>query len=290
MNEQLLTCQCYGAMMHVLPRNKQKLKRMSESEIISKTLPFVNRVPPKTEQALDNWLAKTVNPNANTPHQLADLSELAELEGLGKKLKKLAKKVVAPIKKLAVDPLKKVFKKLEDSSTVKKIVRPLAYVAGAVTGTVGLVAAADQARNATIAAKNGEKINNQVYQAQQAQIKEVFAAPVAEPVYQAPAAPVPTPQQTKPTPQQPKKPSHTVAYAGGSSGGQAFNDGYGNVQYLPQQQEQPQIVGISGAGIVENIKNNPLPWALGAGALVLLLMRNNQPAPNYQPHYAGASR
>ena len=157
MNEQMLTCQCYGAMMHTLPRNKQKLKRMTESEIISKTLPFVNRVPPKNEQDLDNWLAKTVNPNANTPNQLADLSELAELEGLGKKLKKLAKKIVAPIKKLAVDPLKKVFKKLEDSSTVKKIARPLAYVAGAITGTAGLVAAADKARNAAIGAKKSRK-------------------------------------------------------------------------------------------------------------------------------------
>lgn len=268
MNEHLLTCQCYGAMMHALPRNKQKLKRMTESEIISKTLPFVNRVPPKNEQALDNWLAKTVNPNANTPNQLADLSELAELEGLGSKLKKLAKKIVAPIKKLAVDPLKKVFKKLEDSSTVKKIARPLAYAVGVATGTAGLVAAADKARNAAIDAKNQEKINNQVYQAQQAQITEAFApVPTQEPIYQPQSAPVYAQSLAAPQPQ------------------------YGGVQRLTQDEtEQPKIVGISGAGIVENIKKNPIPWALGAGAVVLLLMRNNQPAPYYPPHYAGASR
>lgn len=283
MNEHLLTCQCYGAMMHALPRNKQKLKRMTESEIISKTLPFVNRVPPKNEQALDNWLAKTVNPNANTPNQLADLSELAELEGLGRKLKKLAKKIVAPIKKLAVDPLKKVFKKLEDSSTVKKIVRPLAYVAGVATGTVGLVAAADKARNAAIAAKREEKINNQVYQAQQAQITEAFApVPTQEPIYQPQSAPVSQPNAPIYQPQ--SAPVYAQSLA-------APQPQYGGVQRLTQDEtEQPKIVGISGAGIMENIKKNPIPWALGAGAVVLLLMRNNQPAPYYPPHYAGASR
>ena len=115
--------------------------------------------------------------------------------------------------------------------------------------------------------KNQEKINNQVYQAQQAQITEAFAPVPTEPMYQPQSAPVYAQSLAAPQPQ------------------------YGGVQRLTQDEtEQPKIVGISGAGIVENIKKNPIPWALGAGAVVLLLMRNNQPTPNYQPNYAGASR
>lgn len=251
MNEELLTCKCYGSMMHALPRDKQKLKKMSDAQIIQKSRPFINRVPAKTEQDLDNWLVKAINPYAENSNQLADLSELAELEGLGKKLKKLAKKAIAP--------LKKTFKKLEDSKIVKKIARPLAFAVGAVTGTVGLVAAADKARNAAIAAKNEGKINAQIHQAQQAEIAAAFAP---SPVQQ--AAPLPTYQPQSLAPQAAQ---------------------YGQVQRLSQdnEQERPQIVGISANGIMDNIKQNPIPWAIGAGALLLLVMRNNNP----QPYYAG---
>lgn len=254
LTEELLTCKCYGAMMHALPRNKQKLKKMSDDQIIQKTLPFINRVPAKTEQDLDNWLVKVVNPYASTSSQLADLGELAELDGFGKKLKKLAKKAIAPIKKLAVDPLKKVFKKLEDNKIVKKIARPLAYAVGAATGTMSVIQSLDQARSAAIAGKNADAINDQVYQAQQAEVTAAFAPP---PVQQ--AAPLPTYQDAQ----------------------------YGQVQRLAQEDEKPKIVGLSANGIMDNIKQNPIPWAVGAGALLLLVMRNNNPQPYYPPHYAG---
>ena len=247
--------------MHALPRNKQQLKKMSDQQIILKSRPFINRVPAKTEQDLDNWLVKSINPNANDSNQLADLSELAELEGLGKKLKKVAKKAVAPIKKLAVDPLKKAFKKLEDSSTIKKIARPLAYAVGAATGTISAVQSLDQARSAAIAGKQADAINNQIYQAQQAEVAAAFAPP---PVQQ--AAPLPTYQPQSLAPQTAQ---------------------YGQVQRLAQEDEQPKIVGLSTQGIMDNIKQNPIPWAVGAGALLLLVMRNNNPQPYYPPHYAG---
>ena len=263
LTDELLTCKCYGAMMHALPRDKQQLKKMSDAQIIQKSRPFINRVPAKNEQELDNWLVSVVNPYASNSNQLADLSELAELDGLGKKLKKLAKKAIAPIKKLAVDPLKKAFKKLEDSSTVKKIARPLAYAIGAATGTISAVQSLDQARSAAIAGKQAAAINDQVYQAQQAEVAAAFAP---SPVQQ--AAPLPT--------YQPQSLEQQAAQ-------------YGQVQRLSQdnEQERPQIVGISANGIMDNIKQNPIPWAVGAGALLLLVMRNNNPQPYYPPHYAG---
>lgn len=266
MNEQFLDCLCYGAMMHALPRNKTALKNLTDEQLKARFMPWMGKVPPQSEQKLNNWLASSINPNTTQAHQLADLSELAELDGLGKKLKKLAKKVVAPIKKIAVDPLKKAFKKLEDNKIVKKIARPLAYAVGAATGTISAVQQLDQARNAAIAAKNESKINDQVFEAQQAQITAAFAP---EPVQ---AAPVMTPQAAPIIqsfiPQQPQ-----------SLAPQFSND---RVQRLAPQDEQPRIVGLNTQGIIDHIKQNPVPWAIGAGALLFVMMRPSQPQVIYR--------
>lgn len=246
--QQFLACLCHGAMMHALPRNKNALKKLNDAQIMAKVKPWLGKVPPQSEKALDNWVASSINPQATQANQLADLSELAELDGLGKKLKKLAKKVVAPIKK--------VYKKLEDSKIVKKIARPLAYAVGAVTGTVSLVAAADKARNAAISAKNESKINAQIYDAQQAQITEAFAP------QQPPQAAMYNPSYSQPQNLAPQQPQN------------------GQVQRLAQEEERPKVVGLSAQGIIDNIKANPLPWGVGAAALVFLLTRNNN-----QPQY-----
>lgn len=284
---QYAMCLCHGAMMHALPRNKNTLKRMSNAQILSKIKPYIGKVPPKSEKSLDNWIASTVNPRANQANQLSDLGELAELDGIGKKLKKLAKKIVEPIKKITVDPLKKVFKKLEDSSTVKKIARPLAYAIGAATGTAELVATADQTRNAAIAAKTQEKINKelaaeaeyiaQAQAADRARTEEEYQAKKraeARAKEQAQAQTQTKPQaapslHTNPTnynalePQQPQ---------------------YGAVQRLSQDEQQvtPQVIGLNTRGIIDSIKNNPLPWGIGAAALLFLVMKPSQPQYVYR--------
>ncbi len=259
MNKQLTENQCYGAMMQALPCHAVILLAMPDVDILKRMSKFIGRVPPKSEKALENWVAKSINKKVNDSSQLADLGELAALDGIGKKLKKLAKKAVEPIKKLAVDPLKKVFKKLEDSNTVKKIARPLAYAAGVVTGTVGIVAAADQARNAAVAAKQQSKINNQVYDVQQAQIDAALQTaqndnlPVSYPQGQAQQSFASSNQLA---PQQPT---------------------YSSVQRLAQEEEQPKVVGLNTQAIMDNIKQNPIPWALGGFGVLWLITRNNQP-------------
>lgn len=277
MNEQLLTCKCYGAMMHALPRNKQQLTAMSEDQITLKTLPFINRVPAKTEQVLDNWLASTIN---HRPNQLADLSELADLDGIGKKLKKVAKKVAKAHVKVLKAPVK-LAKKAAKSKVIKKIARPLAYAVGAMTGTAAIVAKADQIRTAARKAKAKLKATANKYGLNE---------PTEQPQVQEQADPMPMFNDTATSsfmPQSSFVETSKPDYQNNESI-QRFNQNYQNpVQRLSQEDEKPKIVGLSANGIMDNIKQNPIPWAVGAGALLLLVMRNNNPQPYYPPHYAG---
>lgn len=261
MNKPLTEQQCYGAMMQALPCHAVILLAMPDLEILKRMSKVVGRVPPKNEKALDNWVAKSINQKVTNSSQLADLGELAALEGIGRRLKKLAKKIVEPIKKV-VEANKKVFKKLEDSKIVKKIVRPLAYAVGVATGTVSYVAAADKARNAAIAAKREEKLNNQVYDAQQAQID---AALQSAPLPSTDNLQVNSPQSQV---QQQFTPSYPLATP---------QPHYGGVQRLAQDEPQPQVVGFNTAAIIDNIKQNPIPWAIGGFGVLYLITRNNQP-------------
>ena len=289
-------CHCspaYGAIMHALPRDAVALKRMTEQQMINQAAPWVNRVPPQTELKLDTWTVQAVNPIAKG---LGDLGDLAELEGLKKKLKKVAKKIAkAPIK--LVKAQVKIVKKAAKSKVMKKIARPLAYAVGAVTGTVGVVAKADQIRNAALKAKAKMKaqaaeygINSEseqsaaqpaaIYQEQPSFAHEQAPAPQyqtqqsfapVQPQYTQPAAPAyqaPAPQYQT---QQTFAPAPVDPFAN-------FN----NVQRLQpadsEQEEQPKIVGLSAAGIMQSIKANPIPWTVGGLGLGFVLYRAMNPS------------
>lgn len=288
-------CPCspaYGAIMHALPRDASVLKQMTEQQMFAQASPWVNRVPPQTEVKLHAWIAKSINPKATG---LGDLGDLSELEGIGKKLKKLAKKIVkAPVK--LVKAQVKIVKKAAKSKIVRKLARPLAYAVGAATGTIGIVAKADKIRTAARKVKAKIKAQAQEYGLTADAEQPAPEQPAAqEPVYQeqdqqqqsfAPEQPVapqystqqsfaPRQQQAAPVyqaPQQTFAPAQADPFAN-------FN----NVQRLApadgEQDEQPKIVGLSAAGIIENIKAHPIPWTLGGlGVGFVLYQAMNKPS------------
>jgi hypothetical protein len=304
MNRQHCHCSpAYGAMMHALPRDASQLKGMSEQDIFTKAMPWVNRVPPVSEFEFDTWTVKAVNPN---PKGLGDLGDLAELSGLKKKLKKVAKKLAAPIKKV-VKAQVKIVKKAAKSKIIKKIARPLAYAVGAATGTVALVAKADKIRTAArkVRAKVKSFLPTEQAQAEQpqpepAQEQATYNEPAqesySEPSYQpaplqnsfaAPQTQVQAQQQSWQQAQQQYQPQNSfVESRQPQSSPFSLQPMYSNpVQRLSQEEteEQPQIVGLSAAGIMENIKANPLPWGAGLAVAVYLITR--RPAHQNQRAY-----
>lgn len=355
MNRALCHCSpAYGALMHALPRDASALKRMTEMQMFNQAAPWVDRVPHATERELDTWTIKAVNPQATG---LGDLGDLAELDGLRKKLKKVAKKIAAPIKKVVKAQAKivkkvvkaqvkvvkkaaksKVIKKIAQNKIVKKIARPLAYAVGAATGTLAIVAKADQIR--TAARKVRAKVNDQkaALKAQFAIAEEKLgiepAQPVQEPapfiepveqqaapepmVYNEPeeqAAPEPMQasfapvqqsfapiQQAAPRPQrqapvQVARPTYQapvqvqrqqaapepMVYDEPEPQYQAPQQSFAPSPFYPQNnpvtrlptadeaEEQPRVVGLSAAGIMDNIKANPLPWVAGAAVAAYLV-------------------
>lgn len=283
-------CHCspaYGAIMHALPRDASALKRMTEKQMVDQAAPWVNRVPPQTEVKLHAWVAKSINPTATG---LSDLGDLSELEGIGKKLKKIAKKIVkAPVK--LVKAQVKIVKKAAKSKVMKKIARPLAYAVGAVTGTIGVVAKADQIRNAALKAKAKMKaqaaeygINSESEQSAQQpaaiyQEQPSFATEQAfAPQYQTQQtfAPVQYPANVTPIREEQSFVSTQQAQSQANNYGSPIQ----RLQPADEQEEQPKIVGISMAGIMESMKTNPIPWTVGGLGLGFVLYRalNNHPS------------
>lgn len=209
----------YGAMVHALPNDAQHLNGLAEELIIQTVIPFFKAAPvkPVTERQFNGWI-----------NQLNGLDGLDDLDGLKKKLKKVAKKVVQAHKKVA------------KALTSKKLARPFAYAIGAATGTIGLVAKAEQMP---------------VFE------QPTFEQPSFNQGFMPNSAPSFMPQS---------QPQYTPSM----SVQQPIN--YTQpVQRLeqPDDQEQGRIVGLNTQGIMDSIKANPLPWAVGAGVLVLLVTR-----------------
>lgn len=309
MNRTLCCCSpAYGAMMHALPRDASALKRMTEQQIFDQASPWVNRVPPQTEVALHAWAAKAISPTAKG---LGDLGDLSELAGIGKKLKKVAKKIAkAPIK--LVKAQVKIVKKAAKSSIVKKLARPLAYAVGAATGTIGVVAKADQIRTAARKAKAKMKTQAQeygltteeqpapeqpaapepVYQDQAPTVQPQYTQSAPAPQYQAPQqsfAPVqpqnapPAPRQTfAPAPVQYEQPQYQAPQQTFAPAAVDPFANFNNVQRLApaddEQEEKPKIVGLSTAGIMQSIKANPIPWTVGGLGLGFILYRAMNPS------------
>lgn len=270
-------CYCspaYGAIMHALPRDASALKRMTEKQMIDQATPWVNRVPPQTEVKLHAWAAKAINPEAKG---LGDLADLAELEGIGKKLKKAGKKI-------------------EKNKLVKKLVKPLAFAGAAFLGPAAASALAKANKARTVARKLRDVRNNVRNQKKAAQTEQADtqieveeqaqtqAAPMYEPQYTAQQsfAPVqpqyetqqsfaPTQQEAAPVYQAPQQSFATTRRQEPQTN--PFIDRFNNVQRLApadDQEDRPKIVGISTAGIMQSIKANPIPWTVGGLGVVFL--------------------
>lgn len=296
-------CHCspaYGAMMHALPRDASALKRMTEKQIVDQASPWVNRVPPQTEVKLHAWAAKAINPQATG---LGDLGDLSELAGLGKKLKKAAKKITSGVKKVAKKVVA-VHKKVGKALTSKKLAKPFAFVLGAATGTLPAIMKLNKLRDQVRAAKKSAQAQTGMTDAQieaeaeaeaQAQLRaeeQAQAQQQAAPVYQAPPAPVYQTQQTfapvQPQYTQPAAPAYQAPapqYQTQQTFAPAPVDpfaNFNNVQRLQpadsEQEEQPKIVGLSAAGIMQSIKANPIPWTVGGLGLGFILYRAMNPS------------
>lgn len=273
-------CPCspaYGALMHALPRDAVALKRMTEQQMVDQAAPWVNRVPPQTEVKLHAWAAKAINPQATG---LGDLGDLAELEGLGKKLKKVAKKVVA------------VHKKVGKALTSKKLAKPFAIAVGVATGTLPAVMKLNALREKVRAAKKAAQaqtgqsdaqIEAEVEAQAQAQLRAEDQAQTqqAAPVYQTQYA---AQQSFAPVQPQYEQPQQTFAPAQADP----FTS-FNNVQRLApaddEQAERPKIVGLSAAGIMESIKANPIPWTVGGLGLGFVIYRAmNNPSPRQRAY------
>ena len=281
----------YGAIMHALPRDASALKRMTEQQMVDQAKPWINRVPPQTEHQLDTWTVKAVNPQATG---LGDLGDLAELSGLKKKLKKVAKKVGGAVKKVAKAHAKVLFN--------KKLAVPFAAVLGTVTGTLPAMLKVKALREKIIAAKKAAKngqsdaqIEAEAEAEAQAQLRaeeQAQAQQQAAPVYQAPPAPVYQTQQSfapvQPQYTQPAAPAYQAPapqYQTQQTFAPAPVDpfaNFNNVQRLQpadiEQEEQPKIVGLSAAGIMQSIKANPIPWTVGGLGLGFVLYRAMNPS------------
>lgn len=303
MNRQHCHCSpAYGAMMHALPRDASQLKGMSEQDIFTKAMPWVNRVPPVSEFEFDTWTVKAVNPN---PKGLGDLGDLAELAGLRSRLRRVAKKITSGVKKVAKKAVA-VHKKVIKAAFSKKLAVPFAVALGAATGTLPLVLKAKALREKIIAAKKAAqaqtgqtdeqieaeaeaeaqaqaRAEEQQYQQAQAQQQEQARQQQQEQARQQAQAQ----QQSWQQAQQQYQPQNSfVEDRQPQSSPFSLQPMYSNpVQRLSQEEteEQPKIVGLSTAGIMENIKANPLPWGAGLAVAVYLITR--RPAHQNQRAY-----
>ena len=231
----------YGAMVKALPRNAAQLDGMAEELLVQAVIPFFKQpqTKPVTAQQFNQWF-----------NNLNGLEGLDDLDGFKKKLKKLSKRVVSAHKKVG------------KALTSKKLIKPFAYAVGAATGTIGLVAKADQLRNQQRKARA---------QAKAAQ------ADSQEPIYQEPVQPVDFSQSFAPMSQS-FMPSTPPDYSAMPQIPQAApvmptKPMFDPVTRLQQPTEQGRIVGVNGGAIMDSIKTNPVPWAIGAGVLVLLIAK-----------------
>lgn len=295
MNRQHCHCSpAYGAMMHALPRDASQLKGMSEQDIFTKAMPWVNRVPPVSEFEFDTWTVKAVNPN---PKGLGDLGDIAELAGLRSKLKKVAKKVASGVKKVAKKVVA-VHKKAIKAAFSKKLAVPFAAALGVATGTLPLMLKAKALREKIIAAKKAAQEQTGQTDAQieaEAEAEAQAQARAEEQQYQQAQAQqqeqarqqAQAQQQSWQQAQQQYQPQNSfVETRQPQSSPFSLQPMYSNpVQRLSQEEteEQPKIVGLSAAGIMENIKANPLPWGAGLAVAVYLITR--RPAHQYQRAY-----
>lgn len=260
-------CDCVnGAMLHALPVSFSRLKRLSVNDMAARISPWVGKVPPKNQQHVNAWLAHLARrqQRQNIVNGLHGLDELAELDGFRKRLKRAFKKVVD------------VHKKIGKALTSKKLAKPFAFVLGAATGTLPLMmdinnlrnkmragrAAASEAKNQAAAEAQAEAEAQQQQQAEQAEYDAQQAAYNAQ-LQQ---------QQQAQRSYQPPQPSYVSAPQ------QAQFNPIQRLQPDDGQEDQPRVVGLSAAGIMDHIKANPIPWAIGAGLAVYVVTRpKNQP-------------
>lgn len=271
MSEMIYAIGCAnGAAMRAIP--KGRIAELSEDEMVCMIIPHVGKVPMATSRQLQEWA----------------LSALSEDDGLGdlgrwkgfKKIKNAIKKVA----KIAVAPIKAVAKGVKHAA--KEIKR---YAPQALTALVGVVTLQPALLQQAAAGVVKQKMASQAAKKQQkeitkanAQAQAEYDALVAQAMQPTATAPAPKPAAT-PAP----KPAATVyptyqAQPAASQRAAASSTGLSTPATVPgvvtrlnaeTGPESPRIVGMNWTGLMDNIKANPVPWAIGAGGLLLILRR-----------------
>lgn len=275
MSEMIYAMGCAnGAAMRAIPVGS--LAALSEDEMVCMIIPHVGKAPMATSRQLQDW-AMSANDDAG-------LGELGRWKGW-KKLKNAVKKVA----KIAVAPIKAVAKSVQHAATEVK-----RYAPQALTALVGVVTMQPALLQQAAAGVVKQKMSSQAAKQQQKEITKANAQAQAEydalvaqamqpavPVTTAPAKPVTATAPAK-TPAAAVYPAYQAPVNNGRPGNAASSNGMtvpapvpGVVTRLNAETgpESPRIVGMNWKGLMDNIKANPVPWAIGAGGLLLILRR-----------------
>lgn len=246
------------------------LDTLTDDQITARLLPVMGRVPMATEDQLAEWVAddeggmvldglegfrwwrkRRRSPVAAAVVTPAPAQNWATLHGLddlgGGKWKKRLKRLGKNLKKVAgfaiaptMGGIKGIKKQIEFAKNNKGL---LVGAAGLLTGNPALITAGQLLKKQDSAPSQGQAMPEAVDVAQPYQ--------VAMPAYRS---------QYAPAEQYPTAQADT-----------------GQVKRL-QDEEKPQVVGINWNGIVESMKANPVPWAVGTGGVLYLLTRRNNHA------------
>lgn len=302
-----LGCANGAAMAALKPR---EIDTLSDAEIMERVLPLMGRTPMATSEQLNGWLLNGLdginvawwdkvqqnprlrqryswllrNPGFRRAFEMArakaqaqaaapvtaavtavtatsaapvtnwaTLHGLDDLEGWGKRLKRL-KKNLRKVAKFAVMPTQGGIKGIKAQFKFAKNNK------GLLVGAAGLLTA-----NPALM-KIGKELNNYDKSRRAQDDYNAMAA-------RAGVAPVTDSAMTD----APASAAINSSYAGG---GYSMQPAEGQVTRLaqPDSEDRPRVVGFNWGGIVDNMKENPVPWALGGATALYLLTRSNRNA------------